>query len=191
MWFSEDVTFANTTCSCIPVTAAGGLLPSTLATPPLYAISPQHLTQPRECSSRIRNRFPVFFLASYPLKIKAGSKNSFSANLCVLCASAVAISSFLTAEAQSTQRFAEKKRNQRVNRNTRQRSDLVAALPRYVLLASDTMTMPAKRVKTVTALLARSLSPNSPRNVTQTHQMDITATGPVSFRFTAIFSGIP
>nr|VFJ49794.1 MAG: hypothetical protein BECKDK2373B_GA0170837_102613 [Candidatus Kentron sp. DK] len=110
MWFSEDVTFANTTCSCIPVTAAGGLLPSTLATPPLYAISPQHLTQPRECSSRIRNRFPVFFLASYPLKIKAGSKNSFSANLCVLCASAVAISSFLTAEAQSTQRFAEKKK---------------------------------------------------------------------------------
>ena len=58
------------------------------------------------------------FLASYSLKIKARSKNSFSANLCVLCASAVAIFSFLTAEAQSTQRFAEKKRNQRVNRNT-------------------------------------------------------------------------
>nr|VFJ51463.1 MAG: hypothetical protein BECKDK2373C_GA0170839_10323 [Candidatus Kentron sp. DK] len=39
------------------------------------------------------------FLASYSLKIKAGSKKSFSANLCVLCASAVVIFPFLTAEA--------------------------------------------------------------------------------------------
>nr|VFJ59598.1 MAG: hypothetical protein BECKDK2373B_GA0170837_10849 [Candidatus Kentron sp. DK] len=54
----------------------------------------------------------------------------FSAKLCVLCASAVKKEKIATAEAQSTQSFAEKKRNQRVNRNTRQRSDLVAALPR-------------------------------------------------------------
>nr|VFJ46763.1 MAG: hypothetical protein BECKDK2373B_GA0170837_101420 [Candidatus Kentron sp. DK] len=67
------------------------------------------------------------FLASYSLKIKVGSKNSFSAKLCVLCASAVKKEKIATAEAQSTQSFAEKK-NQRVNRNTRQRSDLVVAL---------------------------------------------------------------
>ena len=48
------------------------------------------------------------FLASYSLKIKVGSKNSFSANLCVLCASAVKKEEIATAEAQSTQRFAEK-----------------------------------------------------------------------------------
>ena len=88
------------------------------------------------------------FLASYSLKIKAGSKNSFSANLCVLCASAplrlcasaVQKKEIATAEAQSTQRFAEKKRNQRVNRNTRQRSDLIAAPPRYVQVRISRMS---------------------------------------------------
>ena len=97
-------------------------------TPTYGPFPPQHLIHPRKCSSRIRNRFPVFFLASYPLKRKAGSKNSFSADLCVLWASAVKKEKIATAEAQSTQRSAEKKRNQSVNRNTRQRSDLVVAL---------------------------------------------------------------
>nr|VFJ47535.1 MAG: hypothetical protein BECKDK2373C_GA0170839_101851 [Candidatus Kentron sp. DK] len=54
--------------------------------------------------------------------------------LCELCASAVAIF-FLKPQRRRVRRGgAEKKRNQRVNRNTaRQRSDLVAALPRWAL----------------------------------------------------------
>ena len=74
-------------------------------------------------------------LASYSLKIKAGSKNSFSANLCVLCASAVAISFFLTAEAQSTQRFAEKKSKGEPQHTSAQRFGCgpAALVPRSIL----------------------------------------------------------
>ena len=80
------------------------------------------------------------FLASYSLKIKAGLKKFFSANLCVLCASAVAIFSFLTAEALQYAEIRREEKNQRVNRNTRRRRDLVAAPPRYAKLTLRSLT---------------------------------------------------
>nr|VFJ45143.1 MAG: Ribonuclease toxin, BrnT, of type II toxin-antitoxin system [Candidatus Kentron sp. DK] len=76
-----------------------------------------------------------------------------------LSASAVTKEKIATAEAQSTQRFAEKKRNQRVNRNTRQHSDLVVALATLSIpwtLSSSLVLDPTRTFARLCQLLRRN-----------------------------------